>query len=81
MCFGVAPGHGEGVRGPEADGGHGDEHVLAGPECPGAGQFQGHAEGVAWEGFHDGFRASSANVSVNERRCPNRPLNAVSTWG
>lgn len=79
VFFGVAPGHGEGVGGPEADGGHGDVHVLAGAEGPGSGHFHGHADGVAGEGFDDGFGASFAEVSVDERTKPDKSLRAVST--
>lgn len=67
VFFGFAPGDGEGVRGPEADGGHGDVHVLAGAEGPRSGHFHGYADGVAGEGFDDGFGASFTEVPVDER--------------
>ena len=43
----VGPGNGEWVRGPEADGGHGEEDVMARFESPGAGEVEDDAHGVA----------------------------------
>ena len=77
---GVAPGDGEGVRGPEAEGGDGDVHVLAGAEGPGTGHFHGDADGVAGEGFDDGFGAAFAEVSVDERTEADESLGVVSMW-
>lgn len=57
--FGLAaPGDGEGMRCPEADGGYGYEHVLACFEGPGSGHFHGDTQGVAGEDFDDGFSAA-----------------------
>lgn len=70
----VAPGDGEGVRGPETDGGKGDVHVLAGAEGPWSGYFHGYADGVAGKGFNDGFGASFTEVSIYERTQPDKSL-------
>ena len=40
------------MGGPEADGWEGEVDVLAWLEGPGAGDADGHAHAVAWEGFH-----------------------------
>lgn len=63
---GVGPGDGEGVGGPEADGGDGEEDVLAWFEGPGAGGSQGDAHGVAGEDFDVGVGAAAADVAVDE---------------
>ena len=62
--FGVRPGGGEGVRGPEADGGEGEEHVLPWLVVPGAGHFDGDADGVPGERLDDGDGAAATGVAV-----------------
>lgn len=63
---GVGPGDGEGVRGPETDGGDGEEDVLAWFEGPGAGGAESDAHGVAGENFDIGVGAAPADIAVDE---------------
>lgn len=62
----VGPGDGEGVGCPEADGGNGEEDVLAWFEGPGAGEVEGDAQGVSREDFNVSVGATAANVAVDE---------------
>ena len=54
------------MGGPEADGGDGEEDVLAWFEGPGAGDAEGDAHGVAGEKFDVGIGATPADVAVDE---------------
>lgn len=65
---GVGPGDGEGVGGPEADGGYGEEKILAWFEDPGASEVEGDAHGVAGNDFDIGVGARAAGVAVDEGR-------------
>lgn len=56
------------MRGPEADGGDREEEVLAWVECPGAGDREVDAHGVAGESFDCCVRAAVAGVAVDEDR-------------
>ena len=64
--FGGRPGHAKGVRGPQADGGDGEEDVLARLEFPGAGEFKGDAHGIAGERLENGVGGAAAGVAVDE---------------
>ena len=77
MGGGFGPGEGEGVRGVEADGGDGEEDVLAGLEVPGVGEAEGHAEGVAWEEFDVCTGVGGAEVAVEE---DDEALEALGEW-
>lgn len=48
--------------------------MLAGAEGPWSGDFHGYADGVAGQGFDDGFGASFAEISVEERTQPDKSL-------
>ena len=64
------------MGGPEADGGDGEEEVLAWVEGPGTGHGKGYADGVAWEGFNRGFCAAVADVSIYQAGYPQETLEA-----
>ena len=64
----VGPGNGEWVGCPEADGGNGEEDVLAWFKGPGTGEAEGDAHGVSREDFNIGVSATAANIAVDEGR-------------
>lgn len=63
---GLAPGDGEGVCGPPADSGDVQVDVLAGLEGPRAGEVEGDAQRVTWEGFNDCGSEFAAAVAVDD---------------
>lgn len=65
---GFGPGDGEGVGGPEADGGDGEEDVLAWFYGTGACEPDVNAHGVAGEDFDGGGGGCRADVRVQERK-------------
>lgn len=54
------------MRCPEADGGNGEENVLARFEGPGPGEAQGDAHSVTREDFNISVSATVANIAVDE---------------
>ena len=66
LRWGVGPGDGEGMRGPEADGGYSEEDVLAWFEGPGSGKAEGDTHSVAREDFDVGVSATAADITVDE---------------
>ena len=63
---GVGPGDGKWMRSPEANGGHGEEDVLAWFKGPGADETEGDEHRVAGENFDVGVGAAAGNVAVYE---------------
>ena len=63
---GFGPGEGEGVGGVEADGGDGEEDVLAWVEGPGVGEVDVYAEGVAGKEFDICTGGGGTKVAVEE---------------
>lgn len=66
LGWGVGPGDGEGMGGPEADGGYSEEDVLAWFEGPGSGKAEGDTHGVAGEDFDVSVSATAADITVDE---------------
>lgn len=62
----VGPGDGEWVRGPETDGGYGEEDMLAWFEGPGAGRAESDTHGVAGKNFDVGLCGAPADIAVDE---------------
>ncbi len=54
------------MGGPEADGGYGEEDVLAWFEGPGASEAEGDAHGIAWEHFDIGGGTAAIDIAVDE---------------
>ena len=63
---GFGPGEREWMGGVEADGGDGEEDVLAWLEVPGMGEAEGYPEGVAREEFDVCTGIGGAEVAVEE---------------
>ena len=59
---------------PEANGGYGEEDVLAWFEGPVSGEAKGDAHGVAGEHFDFGVCAAAADVTVGKRRKADEPF-------
>lgn len=70
MVEGFGPGEGEGVGGVEANGGDGEEDVLAWVEVPGMGEAEGYTEGVAREPFDVCTGIGGAEIAVEEDHEP-----------
>lgn len=77
MGEGFGPGEGEGVGGVEADGGDGEEDVLAWVEIPGVGEAEGYADGIAWEEFDVCTGVGGAEVAVEE---DHEAVEALGEW-
>ena len=71
----VGPGDGEWMGGPEADGGYGEEEVLARFERPWAGDAEGDAHSVAGEDLNIRVGAATADVAVDEGGETNETFN------
>lgn len=51
---------------PEADGGDGEEDVLAWLDGPGPGKAESNTQGVTGEDFNVSISATAANIAVDE---------------